>query len=205
MNKAFIFDWSGTLSDNSRIFLEICHRMFVELGKEPISEEEIRRNFTLPYMNFWNKYFPDLTKERQDELNIKYTKLIDKYPELYPNVEEIINFLHDLDFKIFILSSDHVLLSEVQRLGLEKFMTEIINKVHDKKDTIVHLLHKYNLDKNKTFYIGDTSGDVEAGKYAGVKTIGISWGFQHKDILASSNPDYLIDDIIEIKNILFKG
>ncbi|MFA6252850.1 MAG: HAD family hydrolase [Patescibacteria group bacterium] len=204
MNKAFIFDWSGTLSDNSHLFLEVCRRMFIELGKEPISEDEMRRNFTLPYMKFWNKYFPDLSKEKQDELNRKYMQLVGK-PELYSNVKEVIEILHQRGFKLFILSSDHVLLPEVQRLGLSGLMTEVIGAIHDKKDVIVSLLEKYQLDKDQTFYVGDTSGDVEAGKHAMVKTIGISWGFQHKDILAASNPDYLVDDIIEIKNILFKS
>jgi phosphoglycolate phosphatase-like HAD superfamily hydrolase len=43
---------------------------------------------------------------------------------------------------------------------------------------------------------------MEAAKIAWIKTIWISWGFQHKTILEKSNPDFLIDDIIEIKEII---
>ena len=50
--------------------------------------------------------------------------------------------------------------------------------------------------------MGDTSGDVEAGRKAGIKTIGITWGFQHEKILAAAKPDFLINDIIKIKTIL---
>ena len=55
MNKAFIFDWSGTLNDNFHCFYQVCNLIFKELNKEPISEKEIKLNHTLPYMKFWNK------------------------------------------------------------------------------------------------------------------------------------------------------
>ncbi len=60
----------------------------------------------------------------------------------------------------------------------------MIGDVHEKGEVIKSLVDDFNLDKDSTFYVGDTSGDVEAGKYSNVKTIGISWGFQHKDILS---------------------
>lgn len=203
MNKAFIFDWSGTLSDNTQLFLKVCQQMFIELGREPISTEEIRRNFTLPYMTFWNKYFPDLSKEQQDILYHKYISQAGE-PPLHPQVKEIIYYLQQAGFKLFILSSDHLstLLPEVEQSGLAPLITKVTGAIHDKKDELVAMVQQFDLDQNNTFYVGDTSGDVEAGKYAGVKTIGISWGFQHRDILATARPDYLIDDIVEIKNIL---
>ncbi len=203
MDKAFIFDWSGTLSNNTDIFLDVCRKMFVEFGKEPLGDDEIKRNFTLPYMTFWNKYFPDLSKEKQDAIYQKYIHQAGE-PQLHPNVKEVINYLQQTGFKLFILSSDHLstLLPEVEKSGLSNLITKVVGAAHEKKEEIVSLVKEFGLDKNKTFYVGDTSGDVEAGKFAQVKTIGISWGFQHIDVLASSKPDYLIDDIIEIRDIV---
>jgi pyrophosphatase PpaX len=80
--------------------------------------------------------------------------------------------------------------------------TKIIGDVHEKAGFLTSLKSEFNLSQDSTFYIGDTSGDVEAGKEAMVKTIGISWGFQHKSILAKSNPDFLIDNLTEIEKIL---
>lgn len=202
-NKAFIFDWSGTLSDNFHLFCKVCDLMFVELDKEPISPDEIRRNFTIPFMKFWNIYFPDLTLEKQCEMFDKYIHQVGE-PELYDNVFNVVNFLHQSGYKIFILSGDpeSKLFPEIDKSGLANLITKKIGGIHDKRDMLSYLVKEFSLDKNKTFYIGDTSGDVEAGKFAGLETIGISWGLQHKDALAKSNPDFLIDDIIEIKNIL---
>ena len=99
MHKAFIFDWSGTLSDNFHLFCKVCALIFTELGKEPIGPDEIKLKFTLPYMKFYNKYFPDLTKEKQDALFEKYIHTVGE-PEIYKNVKETIDYLNKSGFEL---------------------------------------------------------------------------------------------------------
>ncbi len=203
MNKAFIFDWSGTLNDNFHCFCQVCDLICKELGRNLIPKKEIKLNFTLPHMKFWNRYFPDLTKEKQYELYAKYIHQVDE-PELFRNVDEIIRHLNKIGYKIFILSGDPIskLIPETKKSGLFDIFVKVIGDVYEKGDVITSLINEFNLDKNATFYVGDTSGDIEAGKFANVKTIGISWGFQNKEVLSKSNPDFLIDDIIKIKEIV---
>ncbi|MFA5000584.1 MAG: HAD family hydrolase [Patescibacteria group bacterium] len=206
MNKAFIFDWSGTLSDNFRCFVKVCALMFKKYGLSPISENEIKLNFDTPYMKFWNKYLPDQTQVEHHRIYEKLIHQVDE-PRLYPGVENIVRYLNGADYKIFVLSSDPVskLMIEVLKSGLEGLFSKIIGGVHDKKETLTSLIKEFKLNKDNTFYVGDTAGDVVAGKYAGLKTVGISWGFQHKSILTKSKPDFLIDDIIDIKKIAVKS
>lgn len=202
-NKAFIFDWSGTLNDNFHLFSKVCDLIFAELGRESITEDEIKAHITVPYMKFWNRYFPDLTKEKQYEL---YEKCIHQVgePELFKKVDEVISFLNDNGYLLFIVSSDpsSKLIPEIQKSGFFESIKKIVGDVHEKTDVITSFISDFSLDKNLTYYVGDTSGDVDAGKSAGVKTIGISWGFQHKSVLSQANPDFLIDDIVEIKDIV---
>ena len=204
MAKTFIFDWSGTLSNNVDDLCKVYELMRQELGGKPLTKEQIRATFTLPYMKFWNLHFPNLTKEKQDELYKKFMNQI-RNAKIYPTTKETILHLHQKGHKIFIVSSDHhsTLIPEIEESGLKEFFTEIKGESYEKQYAISYLLKKHNLDPENTFYTGDTSGDIEAGKIAGVKTIGISWGFQSKKILAESKPDFLIDDIVEIKH-LFK-
>jgi phosphoglycolate phosphatase-like HAD superfamily hydrolase len=177
--------------------------MFSELGKQPISSEEIRLQFTIPYMKFWNLYFPDLSQEKEFELYSKYIHEVGD-PQLYSNSLELIQFLYDHEWKLFVVSSDPFskLLPEIEKSGFAHCIQKVIGEVHEKAESISSLISEFQLDKNQTYYVWDTTGDVEAGKIAGTKTIWISWGFQHKTILEQSNPDFLIDDIIEIKNIV---
>ncbi len=201
MGGAFIFDWSGTLSNNFESFYAVVNLMFNELGKEPISKKELRLNFTLPYMKFWNQYFPDLSHEDEFEMYSKFIHQV-KDPELYENVEDVIRYLHKNN-KLFVVSSDpkSKLKQELDTSNLASYFTEVNGEVHKKNFSITSLLVRYSLNPESTFYVGDTSGDVEYGKTAGVRTVGISWGFQDKSKLKLSEPDYLIDDILELKNI----
>ncbi|MDI6720805.1 MAG: HAD family hydrolase, partial [Candidatus Aenigmarchaeota archaeon] len=201
--RNIIFDWSGTLSDNIHAFHQACNIMFHRLGGKEITLEEIRKNFTLPYMKFWNKYFPDLTKEEQDRL---YKEAIHKTEEahLYDGSNDLLLYLHSLGMNLFVLSSDPYskLIPEIKKAGVFDLFKEIHGEAHEKQEVILRILEKHSLSHEETIYVGDTTGDIEAGKVAGVRTIGITWGFQHKDILKQSEPDFLIDDISEMKSFL---
>lgn len=203
MNKAFIFDRSGTLNDNFHSFCQVVDRIFLEKGKEPISPDEIRMTFTLPYMKFRNTHIPGYTKAEQDEKYNKHIHSVDP-AEIYAGVFDLLHALHAEWRKLFVVSSDNIstLLPEIHKAWLEHLFSKVIGEVHEKKESLVSLVDDFNLDTKNTYYVGDTSGDIEAWKFAWVKTIGISRWYQHKDILSRSAPDFLIDDIGEIKKII---
>ncbi|MDD2935106.1 MAG: HAD family hydrolase [Candidatus Pacebacteria bacterium] len=204
MKKAFIFDWTGTLSDNFHCFKKVCDSIFQEFGKEIISDEEVRMNFTTPYMNFWNKYIPDISKSEMEVLYEKHTKEAGE-PNLFDGVKETITHLKESGFEMFVVSLDpkSKLTIETERSGISHFMTEIIGGVdHKKEDSINYLIEKYDLDRNNTYFIGDTTGDIVSGEIANIKTIAITWGIQHEKTLSKAGADYLINNIKEIKNII---
>ena len=203
MNKAFIFDWSGTLSDNFHCFAKVCAHIFQDANLRVLSDDEIRASFDSPYMKFWNKFFP---KQTQAEHHQIYTKYISQAgdPELYSGVSDVLKELKAKGYKLFVVSSDPLskLTPEVTKSGLGDLLSKVIGNIPEKEETLKNLVPEFNLDKQQTFSVGDTAGDIVASKAAGLKTIGISWGFQHKDVLAQSHPDFLIDDISEIKTIV---
>ena len=52
--------------------------------------------------------------------------------------------------------------------------------------------------------VGDTEADILAGKSAGTKTIGVSYGF-HGAKIAESYPDFVVEDITAIISIILAG
>ena len=46
--------------------------------------------------------------------------------------------------------------------------------------------------------IGDTVGDIRAGKEAGVRTAAVTWGYQQRDLLSKEVPDRLLDQPKEL-------
>lgn len=55
---------------------------------------------------------------------------------------------------------------------------------------------------NNVFVIGDSPKDIEAGKEAGVKTIGVATGVYSENALKRCKPDYTLPNLKNTKKIL---
>jgi phosphoglycolate phosphatase len=51
---------------------------------------------------------------------------------------------------------------------------------------------------NECLYIGDTAVDMQTGKSAGMYTIGVLWGFRHRDELHAHHADMIVHHPMEI-------
>ena len=67
-------------------------------------------------------------------------------------------------------------------------------------EAINYLISKYNMNRNSTYYVGDRKLDIESANNANIKSI----LFIPKDsyIKPTKKENYIIEDLIEIKNIL---
>lgn len=50
--------------------------------------------------------------------------------------------------------------------------------------------------------IGDSPTDIEAGKRACVLTCGVSYGYRGRDVILKAEPDFIIDSLLELKEII---
>lgn len=203
MVKAVIFDWSGTLSDNFHLFYKVCDKIFAEFGKAPISADEVRRTFTIPYMKFWNTHLPYLSKEKQDVLYRKFIYEVGE-PKLFNGIKGLLSGLHSKGILVFVVTSDprQKVMGEIASGGVGKYLSGVLAEAHEKNHLIKQIVAENKLAVNEVYYVGDSSGDIEEGKLAGVKTVGVSWGFQNKDVLKNAKPDFLVNSIAQLKAVL---
>jgi phosphoglycolate phosphatase-like HAD superfamily hydrolase len=59
----------------------------------------------------------------------------------------------------------------------------------------------YNISKEDVFVIGDTPRDINAGKAAGVRTIGVASGIYSEKELLSAEPDLVVSNLHEVEPI----
>jgi phosphoglycolate phosphatase len=59
----------------------------------------------------------------------------------------------------------------------------------------------FQVDKDRTYYIGDTTGDIREAKMAGIRTVAVTWGWHSRERLAKLQPDYLIDNPSDLLSI----
>lgn len=111
-------------------------------------------------------------------------------------------------YKLAIVSGEESSAIEYFRKKFD--ITEIYQKIRNKKEVVLELLKKYNLDNNEVLYIGDDVNDIESMKL--LKNI-FTVKNAHKKvkeldnirILEISGGDgafrELIDTLLEIKNV----
>lgn len=66
----------------------------------------------------------------------------------------------------------------------------------------LHIAEVFHVKKEECLYFGDTNTDMQTGKAAGMKTVGVTWGFRTKEELEENHADFLIDAPKEIVSLL---
>ena len=65
-----------------------------------------------------------------------------------------------------------------------------------KPDLLAKLIKDMGVDSKDAVMVGDTKGDVDAGKANGMATIGVTWGYGTSDEV--SEADHISDSAVEI-------
>lgn len=203
MIKNVIFDWSGVLSDDIAVVHKATMNVFRKLGVKALALEEFKKEFTSPYMIFYKKF----TNASQEELKKLYTKEIHSVgePKPFPKVKELLEFLCKKGVKMAILTSipETKLEKELDDYGLRKFFVDASGDNHDKTEAIVKVMKRNKFAPEETAYVGDMTHDMDVGKKAGVTTIAVLGGYQTKEQLRREKPDFVIENLDEIKKIVF--
>ncbi len=62
-------------------------------------------------------------------------------------------------------------------------------------------MESYEIGADRTYYIGDTAGDVREAKQAGVKAVAVTWGWHSRETLEAAGPDFIVqepEDLLKI-------
>ncbi len=201
-----IWDWTGVIKDAVKDHHKLINIMFKEFSQPPISLEELRDTWKQPYMDFYNKYLPDLTMQEQREA---YFRAFSQLPKAkpYSNIVDLIKNLHSKNKKMYLLSSDSPLtiLGEIKDFGLEGIFEDMHLEVHDKVNYITSLMQNNSMKTNNTVIIGDSNNEIEAAQKADIKSIAVTWGLCSEKNLKKYNPDYIVHNVQELKNLLLKN
>lgn len=141
-------------------------------------------------------------------------KNIELVKEEYANSEirgkDIISELNESGIKVGIISNSEkqailTVLKNPKNTGIKidivyGFDDKALNET--KADLIKRAISKLEVEKDEAVYVGDHSNDILVAKEAGVKSVGITTGFHTRQELKSLDPDAIIDDLSELKNIL---
>ncbi|MCC5466811.1 HAD family hydrolase [Pelosinus baikalensis] len=202
MYKYLIFDIDGTIIDTEKAVIGSLQKLLkVETGIDYPADElsfvlGIPGSVALRQLNIadtdqaclkWNEYL----KEFYNSIRV------------FPDLEEIIKYLHDLKIKTGIVTSKtkQELLDDFYPFGLHDYFDYIVcaddtTKHKPDPEPILKCLELAQASPAETIYIGDTGYDMQSAHHAGVDFALALWGTKDPNLNAKiklSHPKELLD------------
>lgn len=183
---SIIFDLDGTMWDSSDAIVEIWNeaiREFKDIDK-PITKEELKAVVGVPVIEIVKTLFPYLKEERAIEFMNYCCKKENKYLPirggiLFSELEETLKKLSQ-KYKLFIVSNCHHGYIEAffHAHNMKKYFIDFEHPGRTgltKGENIKLIINRNNL-KNP-MYVGDTQGDRNAARIAGIPFVYAAYGF----------------------------
>ncbi len=214
MIKAVIFDLDGTLlnsltdiMDSVNIVLQEYnlpthtlddYKKFIGNGIEVLAKKALQNNY--PNIDF-DKFLLRI-KEIYSKRQILKTKP-------YDGIIKMLKSLNNLKIKIAILSNKP---NEFTQYVVNNFFGDIKFDIvlgsriniprKPNPQAVFEIIDKLNVNTEQTIFVGDTSTDILTGKNAGLKTIGVSWGFRSVQELNDNGADFIVNNPQEITELI---
>lgn len=67
---------------------------------------------------------------------------------------------------------------------------------------LLYVLQTLGIRSEEAIYVGDSGVDILTAHNAGIKVIGVSWGFRDRSLLEAAGADYIVSHPLEILNIV---
>ena len=205
--KACIFDLDGTLTNTLESITYSVNLTLEEMGLSKITKDQCRLfvgNGARVLMEKSLKAAGDTDASRIEEGMEIYGRIFDRnctyHVTPYEGIPEMLKALKDKGIQLAVLSNkpDRQTVKVVKAI----FGEELFDYAQGQKegirrkpepDGVWYLMEQMHVSKEECLYIGDSEVDAATGRNAGLKTIGVLWGFRDRKTLETAGVDDLID------------
>lgn len=129
--------------------------------------------------------------------------------KIYPGVKEVMNLLKEKKIKIALLTTkgqdqaekilDHFELAD----HFDFIMGRRSGMGHKPSPEPLRFICKeLNVKTENTLMVGDSEMDIQCAKNANAISCGVTFGYRTRERLMEENPDYIIDNFLEVGNII---
>lgn len=210
MIKLVCFDVNGTILDDTNIFLNAINGIFEEFRKPKLPLDILRKRFGQPWTKIYRAEGISEKMASDEKLYEIYNKLYirEGTAEIFPELKPVLEWLKNNGVKLAIVSTQQnsITVPILERAGINKYFDIIKGSVDNKAQAIEDVLNELNIPLAQAAYIGDQEGDIIHAKRAGCISIGFCRGLHDLERLKNTNPDFIIHEYGEIKNLpIFKN
>jgi len=209
-----IFDLDGTLTDSIADLTDAVNAMRAEFTLSPLAVEAVRGMVGRGARHLVMQALPGAAEEERERglaIFLEYNELhIADKTLLYPGVRETLSSLRMPGRNMVILSNKNTGLCNklLVKLEVAGMFTEICGadaypSMKPSPEPVLSLMKKYGADAERTVIIGDSINDISAGRKAGIRTIGCTYGYGGPDDLVDA--DYRVGMFAELLELPILG
>lgn len=209
--ECVVFDLDGTIT--------MSHESIYKATIKALEECNLPIDF--PKDVFYKRiglHFEDIFNEFGIEVNDleRFIKIYKSYyfdfidaTKLYPGVTEALNQLKANGIKSALLTTKGQDQAEkiLNHFQLADRFDIIVGRRpgmghKPSPEPLLYICSELNVNPGKTLMVGDSEMDIRCAKNAASLSCAVTFGYRTKEKLLEENPDYLIDNFIEITNII---
>ena len=217
--KSVIFDLDGTLLDTIEDLGDSVNEVLVARGYPTHSYEEYCFFIGDGMVNLIKRSLPNeclndeqLIEDVLIDYREAYTRNWNKKSKPYKGIMECLADLKSRSIVSAVLSNKPHHFTEMcvaKLIGNENFNVVLGQREGVKKkpcpDAAFEICDTIKVDPKDVVFIGDTNVDIITGIAAGMKTIGVLWGFREEGELREAGAHYIVDNPNQILEIIENG
>lgn len=218
MIKLVAFDWNGTLFADTQTVVKADNKILRSLGLRPVTVRKFRETFDIPIIKYWKSVgLTDALLRKNlynlyDLFSVYYEPLADK-TRSRAGARQVLKFLKSKKIRVVIFSN-HTrsdIHRQLVRLKIDQYISTILARpmndysiVHfrSKAQKLYDYVKRHKFKSREVITIGDTEEEVEIDKKFGYHTVAITGGYNTVVRLKKHRPDFLIHNLLELKNII---
>ncbi|MDZ4165980.1 MAG: HAD family hydrolase [Smithellaceae bacterium] len=194
--KLLLFDFDGVLVDSLEIYAKSMIATLEIMGKPIIKNRE-------DYLALFEENLYAALERRGLDLGEFFTassRILEEIDYLalqpfFPLIPVLKKLQEEHSLLVISSNSTEVIRNTLTRHDFADCFRDILgaDRGLGKKEKIEQVMARENMPRERTYYIGDTTGDIREAKQAGVRTVAAAWGWHGRERLAAAGPDYLLD------------
>jgi phosphoglycolate phosphatase len=213
--KHVIFDLDGTISDSREGIYNAYRYAIQKLGIESPGQEVLKTLIGPPLQKGFAEVFKLEGRDNENAVKVFREYYADK--GLYENnlYEGMYMLLEDLNASgvcLYVATAKYLVYAKqvLKYFGIEHFFTEIAGADYEGKhagklELIAGILRRNGItDPEEVVVIGDTKYDIDAAKELEIDSAGVAYGFTSYEEIISFDPEYVVRNIEDLREILFK-
>ncbi|WP_162047326.1 phosphoglycolate phosphatase [Vibrio taketomensis] len=218
--KLIAFDLDGTLLDSVPDLAVAADQAVRELGFAGVTEEQVRDyvgngadiligRALSQSLTINPEFSPELLAQGRVLFDDFYQQSGHKLSHLYPAVKETLAALKQAGFTLALVTNkpSKFVPEVLAQHGIDHFFSDVLggDAFPERKPNPVALnwlMEKHACQPSEMLMVGDSKNDILAAKNAGCRSFGLTYGYNHGEPIATSDPDFVADNIAELLEVV---